>query len=177
MRRRIVWEDLILCLIAGASGFIPLEQMDEESFDRIFGVNVKGSFFAIQRALPLLVPGSSVILTGSSLGDRGLPNSSACAASKAAIRSLARTLSAELIGRGIRVNVVCPGPVDTSLWERVGVPLGHVDELRELVRVANPSQRFAKVEEIAKAFVFLASDDSAYMLGSSMAVDGGELQL
>jgi NAD(P)-dependent dehydrogenase (short-subunit alcohol dehydrogenase family) len=140
-------------------------------------VNLKGSYFTIQKALPLLNDSAAIVLNSSINAHIGMPNSSIYAASKAAMISLARTLSAELIGRGIRVNALSPGPVTTPIYGRLGLPPDALAEMAESIREQIPMKRFGNPEEIAKAALFLASSDSSFVLGAELIVDGGMSQL
>src|SRR5207245_5806379 len=124
----------ILFVNAGIGQFLPIAEATEEHFDRIFDTNVKGAYFTIQKALPLLTRGASIILNSSIAGLLGMPNNSVYAASKAALRSFARTLSADLVDRGIRVNVISPGPVTTPIFDRLGLSPEALDEFATRVR-------------------------------------------
>jgi NAD(P)-dependent dehydrogenase (short-subunit alcohol dehydrogenase family) len=167
----------VLFINAGVAQFAPLEATSEEMFDRIMDVDFKGAYFTIQRALPYLNDGASIVLTTSGTNVMGMPGTSVYAASKAALRSLARTLSAELVGRGIRVNAVSPGPIETPIYGRMGMTEEQTQEMGKSVIQQVPMQRFGKSEEIASAVVFLASADSSYVLGTELVVDGGLTQL
>jgi NAD(P)-dependent dehydrogenase (short-subunit alcohol dehydrogenase family) len=167
----------VLFANAGIAHFVPVEEVSEKFFDSIFDVNTKGLFFTVQRALPLFTRGTSVILTTSSVAERGLRGASVYAASKAAVRSLARSFSAELAERGVRVNVLCPGPVDTPIFGRMELPPEAMKAMSETIRSRVPMKRFGRPEELANAAVFLASDESSFMLGAEVAVDGGSAQL
>ena len=157
---------------AGYSVFLPFEDMTEESFDKVIGVNFKGVYFTIQKALPLLRQGSSVIITSSVGARKGWPTTSAVSSCKAAVVHLARILSAELVGRGIRVNTLSPGPTDTAMFGRVpGEEQG--EAVKNILRANNPSKRMADPLEIAKLAVYLASDDSSYVVGADFLIDGG----
>lgn len=149
-----------------------LEEWDEHAYERLMNTNFKGPLFLIQSALPLLANPSSVIVCGSVSARIGLPQSSVYAASKAAILSLARTLSAELHPRGIRVNGLSPGPTETPALGKLGNGVED-DKLREDIRSLVPIGRLGTVTEMAKAAVFLASDESAYVVGTDLLVDGG----
>ena len=157
---------------AGAGSQLPLGEITPEHVDEIFNTNVKGSIFTVQKALPLMREGGSIILTGSSAGTTGAPAFSAYGASKAAIRNLARTWAQDLKGTGIRVNVLSPGPTATELAKEA---LG--DEGMKVFASMNPLQRMADPSEIGAAAAFLASSDSSFMTASELAVDGGLAQI
>lgn len=167
----------ILFANAGFGEFAPVDATTEEQYDRMFDVNVKGSFFTVQRALPHLNDGASVVLTTSVVNVAGMPNMSVYAATKAAVRSLARTLSADLLDRGIRVNAVSPGPIETPFFGNTGLPQEAIDGFAEQIAKQVPLKRFGQPNEIADAVVFLASGASAFMVGSELPVDGGLSQL
>ncbi|MGH6646623.1 SDR family NAD(P)-dependent oxidoreductase [Aquabacterium sp.] len=157
---------------AGAGSQLPLGKLTAEHIDDIFDTNVKGLIFTVQKALPLMGPGGSVILTGSSAGTTGAPAFSVYSASKAAVRNLARTWAEDLKGSGIRVNVLSPGPTATELAKAA---LG--EEGMKVFASMNPLQRMADPAEIGAAAAFLASDDSSFMTASELAVDGGLAQI
>lgn len=159
----------VLFVNAGVARFAPLEETDEELFDQTMDINFKGAYFTIQKALPLLSEGASVILNASVVAHVGFPNSSVYSASKAALLSLVRTLSSDLIGRGIRVNAVSPGPVETPIFGRMGLPEDAAKGFGEQV----PLKRLGRPEEIAKAVLFLASPDSSFLVGTEIVADGG----
>jgi NAD(P)-dependent dehydrogenase (short-subunit alcohol dehydrogenase family) len=164
----------VLVLCAGVMKVAPLAQVTEADFDEVFGVNVKSTFFCVQQAAPLLSRGASVILVSSGAADMGRVGRGVYAASKAATRQLARSLSAELVHQGVRVNAISPGPTLTPLTTPAGTtPEGQAEVLGRMV----PLGRAGVPEDIANAMVFLASDDSAFMLGSELVVDGGWRQL
>lgn len=162
---------------AGVAKFAPLEGVDEDLWDQTFNVNVKGAYFTIQALLPILNEGAAIILNGSINAHIGMPNSSVYAASKAALISFAKTLSAELVGRGIRVNVVSPGPVSTPLYGKLGVPAEQLNELASQIQAQIPVKRFGRPEEVASAVVYLASPVAAFVVGTELIVDGGMSQL
>ena len=162
---------------AGIARFAPLGSIDEEHFDSIFDGNVKGLLFTVQKSLPLLPDGASVILMSSVVGSKGLPANSVYAATKAAIRSFARTWTTDLKERRIRVNAISPGPIDTEgLRELVGSDQVGRDRIAGL-KTTVPLARLGEADEIAKAAVFLASDDSSYVTGVELFVDGGFAQV
>jgi NAD(P)-dependent dehydrogenase (short-subunit alcohol dehydrogenase family) len=167
----------VLFVNAGVGKFAPLEETDEALFDQIMDINLKGAYFTIQKALPLLNDGASVILNASVVAHIGFPNSSVYSASKAALLSLARTLSAELVGRGIRVNAVSPGPVETPIFGKMGLAPEAVDETKRGFSEQVPLKRFGRAEEIAKAVLFLASSDSSFLVGTEIVADGGVIAL
>ncbi len=160
---------------AGIAKFSPLAGFSEELFDEICDVNLKGLFFTVQKALPYLRDGASVILVGAADADkRGKPLQSVYSATKAGVRSLALTLSAELLPRRIRVNVLSPGMTDTPILTReIGLSAEVRDQLAGAITQMIPLKRRATSEEMANAMLFLASDDSAYFLGAELVADGG----
>ncbi|WP_332775462.1 SDR family oxidoreductase [Polaromonas sp.] len=162
---------------AGIAKFAPLEGVDEALWDQTFNTNVKGAYFAIQALSPLLNTGAAIILNGSINAHIGMPNSSVYAASKAALISLAKTLSGELISRGIRVNVVSPGPVQTPLYGKLGVPAEQLDALAAGIQAQIPLKRFGTPDEVASAVVYLSSPEAAFIVGTELIVDGGMSQL
>jgi NAD(P)-dependent dehydrogenase (short-subunit alcohol dehydrogenase family) len=163
----------ILFVNAGIAELRPIEQWDEASFDRTFNINVKGPFFLIQALLPILANPSSIVLTTSVNAHIGMPNTSVYGASKAAFASFIRTLSGELISRGIRVNAVSPGPISTPLYSKLGFSESDLKNVSASIQAQVPSGRFGKPIEIAKAVVYLASDESAFTVGSELEIDGG----
>ena len=167
----------VLFINAGVGKFLPLESVTEEFFDSIMDINFKGAYFTIQKALPLLNDNASIVLNASINAYIGMPNTSVYAASKAALITLARTLSAELVDRGIRVNVVSPGPVATPIFGKLGIAADALDEVVKNVQTQVPMKRFGRPEEIAKAVLFLASDDASFLLGTEIVADGGMSQL
>jgi NAD(P)-dependent dehydrogenase (short-subunit alcohol dehydrogenase family) len=157
---------------AGAGTQLPLGEITAEHVDEVFDTNVKGTIFTVQKALPLMGQGGSIILTGSSAGTTGAPAFTAYAASKAAVRNLSKTWAHDLKGTGIRVNVLTPGATATELAKQA---LG--EEGQKAFASMNPLQRMAEPAEIAAAAAFLASPDSSYMTASEVAVDGGLAQI
>lgn len=163
----------VLFVNAGIARLGPIGDTTEAVFDDIMDTNFKGLFFTIQLALPFLVDGASIILNGSVNAHVGFPNASVYSASKAAVHSLARTLSAELAPRGIRVNTLNIGPVETPLYSKLGLPAEAVQGFAQAVGGRLPIKRFGQPEEIARAAVFLASADSSFVVGSELTTDGG----
>ncbi|WP_116141862.1 glucose 1-dehydrogenase [Trinickia diaoshuihuensis] len=150
----------------------PLGAITEEGFDRLFGVNVRGMLFTVQKALPLLSAGSAIVLNGSVAGSKGFPGQSLYNASKAAVRSFARSWTTDLKERGIRVNVVSPGGTETALMR------GYLDTrpgVEEMFKQAVPLGRLGQPDEIARAVLFLASSESSYIAGAELYVDGGSI--
>lgn len=163
----------VLFVNAGNSQPAPFERVTEAQFDESSAVLFKGVFFTIQKALPLLSRGASVIVTTSISNQKGSPNFSVYASCKAALRSLVQTLSLELVERGIRVNAVSPGPISTpGFGRRWGAPPEVVQAAKEEFVRKSPMKRFGEADEVAKVVLFLASDDSSYMVGTELVVDG-----
>src|SRR5579872_595675 len=158
---------------AGIAELKPIEQWDEAAFDRTFNLNVRGPFFLIRALLPLLSNPASIILNASINAHIGMPNTSVYGASKSALLSLCRTLSAELIPRGIRVNAISPGPIATPLYSKLGLSDADLKNVSNALQEQVPAKRFGKPSEIASAVVFLASDESAFTVGSELIIDGG----
>ena len=166
----------ILFANAGGGDMMPLGAITEEHFDRIFGTNVRGVLFTVQKALPLLTQGASVILTGSTAAVKGTANFSVYSASKAAVRNLARSWALDLQGRGIRVNVVSPGPVRTPGLGGL-VAEEHRQGLFDALAAGVPLGRLGEPEEVAKTVAFLASDDASFINAAEIYVDGGLAQI
>lgn len=167
----------VLFANAGGGSFLPLEAITEEHFDQIFGINVKGVAFTVQKALPLLGEGSSVILTGSTTGVKGTLAFSVYSATKAAVRNFARTWAIELAPRGIRVNVLSPGATSTPGLHGLAATPEQDLEIQQMLASAAPLGRVGHPDEIAAAALFLASADSSFMTGSEIFVDGGLAQI
>ena len=163
----------IVFVNAGVADFRPVEQWDEGGFDRSVAINLKGPFFLVQALLPMLANPASIVLNTSINARIGMPNSSVYAATKAGLVSLARTLSGELISRGIRVNAVSPGPISTPLYAKLGLAEADLKAMAASVQSQIPAGRFGKPSEIAQAVVFLASDEAAFTVGSELVIDGG----
>jgi NAD(P)-dependent dehydrogenase (short-subunit alcohol dehydrogenase family) len=168
----------ILFANAGGGEFSPLGQITEAQFDKYFGINVKGTLFTVQNALPLMPPGSAIVITGSMVSILGMPAFGVYAATKAALRSFARTWASDLKGRDIRVNVVSPGAVVTPAYKtELKFTDEQIDAYRQVVSDTTPLGRVGEADEIAKAVSFLASDDASYITGIEMFVDGGRAQI
>ncbi|MGK7940238.1 MAG: SDR family oxidoreductase [Crocosphaera sp.] len=163
----------ILFVNAGIAKLAPMDAVEESMIDEVFNINFKGAFFTIQKAASIMSEGSSIVVNTSVNNQMGMMGSSVYGASKAAVRSLVRTLGAELIGRGIRVNAVSPGPVQTPIYGKLGVPQEQLQEFATQLQQKIPMQRFGNPEEIAKSVLFLASEDSSFVLGEELVVDGG----
>jgi NAD(P)-dependent dehydrogenase (short-subunit alcohol dehydrogenase family) len=161
----------VLVINAGISEFATLGGISEDHFDRTFGLNVRSLVFAAQGAIDLMSAGGTIVLVGSVAGDIGTKGYGLYGASKAAVRSFARTWANELAPRGIRVNVVSPGPTDTAMFANVS------DEVRETLTRLIPLGRLARPEEVAAAALFLASDESSFVTGAEIPVDGGMVQV
>ncbi|WP_329060191.1 SDR family NAD(P)-dependent oxidoreductase [Streptomyces sp. NBC_01429] len=167
----------VLVANAATGTFATLEQTTEEHFDQIFGINVRGTLFTVQKALPLFNDDASVILTASTAADNGMEAFGAYAASKAAIRSFARTWSNELKGRGIRVNAVSPGGVETPGLTNILGGEETLSAVKENVAATVAKGRIGRPEEVAAAVAFLASEQSSYIVGANIYVDGGQNQI
>ena len=167
----------VLFVNAGVAKFSPLSDTSESVFDEQYDINIKGAYFTIQKALPFLNDGASIILNTSVVDEKGTLGASAYAGTKAALRSLARTAAAELVGRGIRVNTVAPGPIVTPIFGRTGLPQEAIDDFAKQVVEKVPMKRFGQPEEVAGAVAFLASQDASYITGVEINVDGGMGQI
>lgn len=164
----------ILFVNAGIYKFVPLAATTEGFFDELFDINAKGAYFTIQKALPFLNDGASIILNTSVADEKGMVNGSVYAATKAALRSFTRSIAAELVSRGIRVNAVSPGPIYTPAgFERSGLSPEEMDAFSKSILSQVPMKRFGQPEEIAGAVAFLASSDASFMTGAEIPVDGG----
>jgi NAD(P)-dependent dehydrogenase (short-subunit alcohol dehydrogenase family) len=162
---------------AGVAKYAPLGEITEEFYDSIFDINVKGLLFTVQKALPLLADGASIILNASIVASRGLSANSVYSATKAAVRSFARTWTTDLKHRRIRVNAVSPGSIDTPGLSDLLASSEAGEQRRKMITSIVPLGRFGTPDEIAKAVVFLASDDSSYIAGTELFVDGGFAQV
>lgn len=161
----------ILVMSSGFSEAATLDDITDEHFDKTFGLNARATLFTMQKALPLMTSGSTVVLIGSIAGQIGTPGYGAYGASKAATRSFARTWTNELAGRGIRVNTLSPGPIDTPMLA------GATEEVRTRLKSMIPLGRLGRSEEVAAAALFLASDESSFIAGAELCVDGGMAQV
>jgi NAD(P)-dependent dehydrogenase (short-subunit alcohol dehydrogenase family) len=162
---------------AGVARYATVGKITEELYDSIFGVNVKGLLFTVQKALPLMPDGASVILNASIVGSKGLSSNSVYSATKAAVRSFARTWTTDLKDRRIRVNAVSPGSIDTPGLSDLLASSETGQQRRQMISNSVPLGRLGTPEEVAKAVVFLASDDSSYITGTELFVDGGMAQV
>jgi NAD(P)-dependent dehydrogenase (short-subunit alcohol dehydrogenase family) len=171
--------DPIDALILNAGVTMPAATADETeaAFDRQMAINLKGPFFLVQALSPMLKDGGAIVVNTSCLDQLGMPGMAVYSASKAALRSLVRTWAAEFMPRKIRVNAVAPGPVETPIYGKLGLPADHLQAMAQGIQAKVPMDRFAQPEEIAGAFLFLASKDAAYVTGAEIAVDGGWTQL
>jgi NAD(P)-dependent dehydrogenase (short-subunit alcohol dehydrogenase family) len=162
---------------AGTARFAPFSDVTEELWDEIFNVNVKGAYFQLQALVPVLNKGASIVLNGSINAHLGMPNSSVYASSKAALISLAKTLSAELLPRGVRVNVVSPGPISTPLYGKLGFDNETLKTVAAQIQGQIPLGRFGEPAEVASTVLHLAAAESAFIVGTEVIVDGGMSQL
>ena len=162
---------------AGGGRLGPFEQVTEDDFDYTFDTNAKGTFFTVQKLLPLVPNGGSIILNTSIAASKGLPNFSVYSATKAAIRSFARTLTTDLKERGIRVNALAPGHTATDIMRKTGVPHESIDGINAQIQAQVPAGRIGTGDDIGKAALFLASDDASYVTGIELTVDGGWAQV
>src|SRR6202158_1510545 len=168
----------VLFVNAGVYKFVPFAETTEELYDELFDNNAKGAYFTIQKALPYLNDGASIILTTSLADEVGVVNGTVYAATKAAMRSFTRSIAAELVDRGIRVNAVSPGPINTPAgFARTGLPKEQIDQFIQDVVAKVPMKRMGQPSEIASAVAFLASSDASFMTGAEITVDGGLAQI
>jgi NAD(P)-dependent dehydrogenase (short-subunit alcohol dehydrogenase family) len=168
----------ILFANAGGGEFTPLPVVTEAQFEKYVGINLKGTLFTVQRALPLMRPGSAIVITGSTASVEGAPAFGVYAATKAALRSLTRTWAADLKGRDIRVNIVVPGAVVTPAYKsELKLSDAQIEQFKAQIAELTPLGRIGQPDEIAKAVSFLASDDASYITGAELFVDGGKTQV
>ncbi|MEL6142960.1 MAG: SDR family oxidoreductase [Bacteroidota bacterium] len=158
---------------AGFGQPAPLGHITEENFDSQFNVNVKGVIFTVQAALPYLQEGASIILNSSIANQLGFANFTVYAATKGAVKTIGKIMAAELVGRGVRVNVVSPGPIETNFFNATGMKEEEIQQTAEYIKGTVPMGRFGKAEEIASYVAFLASDGSTFMTGTEIEIDGG----
>ncbi|MBZ0256843.1 SDR family oxidoreductase [bacterium] len=158
---------------AGIAPMAPLAEADEAHFDLVNNVNYKGLYFTVQALVPLMNKPGSIILNTSVVDQKGFAGMTVYSATKAAVRSLARTFAAELVGDGIRVNCVAPGPIETPIFGKMGIPEDQKDEMAKQMAQMVPMKRFGQPDEVAGAVVFFASDESSFITGQDLAIDGG----
>jgi len=166
----------VLFVNAGFARRVPFEAMTEEVYDELLDLNAKGPYFIVQKLAPLMLEGSSVVFTTSLANVKGMPGNSAYGAAKAALRAITRSLAAELMPRGIRVNAVSPGPIETPILGKMGMSKEAADQVLAKMKEIVPMKRVGQPEEIAKAVAFLAFD-ATYTTGAEIPVDGGWTQL
>ena len=162
---------------AGIAKFQSLAQVDEASFDEQFNINVKGLYFTVQAALPLIPQGGSILLTASVVDKKGFPDASVYSATKAAVRSFGRTLATELAPRGIRVNTLSPGPIVTPIFAKAGLPEDAIKQMQAGMAGSVALKRMGESDEMARAALFLVSDDASYVVGAELFADGGLAEL
>lgn len=167
----------VLFANAGVARFMPAAEMTEEAFDEMFKINVKGLYFTLQKAIPHLNDNAGIVLGSSVVNSLGLPGTTVYAATKATIRSFARTFASELVGQGIRVNAISPGTIMTPIMDKLGFSASQRDEFLDGVKQEIPMKRLGTPEEIAKAVLFLAGSDASFMTGADLYVDGGQGQV
>ena len=167
----------VLFVNAGLGKFAPLEYVDEAHYDEQFNILVKGSYFTVKHLVPLMPEGSQIIFNTSVVTQIGMPGASVYSAAKAAVQSLTKTLAAELIGKGIRVNAVSPGPIQTNFFNETGMDEAQIEGFASSVLQQVPVGRFGNPTEVAKVVSFLASEDSSFIVGTEVPVDGGMTQV
>ena len=163
----------VVFINAGIAELRPIDKWDAAAFERTFSVNVKGPFFLIQALLPILANPSSIVINASVNAHVGMANTSIYGASKAAILSFTRTISGELVSRGVRVNAVSPGPISTPLYDKLGLKADDLKTVSNSIKGMVPQGRFGNPSEVAKAILFLASDESQFTIGADILIDGG----
>jgi NAD(P)-dependent dehydrogenase (short-subunit alcohol dehydrogenase family) len=158
---------------AGVGKFVPFDQVTEEFFDETVNINLKGVFFTVQKAIPLMSKGSAIVLNASINAHLGMPGTTVYGATKAAVLNLAKTLSADLLEKGIRVNAISPGPITSALLARDGISREKLQETKDWIQSQVPIKRFGTPEEIAAAVLYLTAPESAFILGAELIIDGG----
>ena len=158
---------------AGIGQFVPFEQITEKFFDDTVDINMKGVFFTVQRAIPLMSKGSAIVLNASINAHLGMPGTTVYGATKAAVLNMAKTLSADLLEKGIRVNAISPGPITSALLVRDGITQEKLQETKDWIQSKVPIKRFGTPEEIAAAVLYLTSPESAFVIGPELIIDGG----
>ncbi|HEY6184883.1 MAG TPA: glucose 1-dehydrogenase [Terriglobales bacterium] len=158
---------------AGVGKFVPFDQVSEEFFDETVGINMKGVFFTVQKAVPMMPKGSAIVLNASINAHLGMPGTTVYGATKAAVVNMAKTLSADLLDKSIRVNAISPGPVTSALLNRDGIPQEKLQETKDWIQSQVPIKRFGTPEEIAAAVLYLTSPEAAFVVGAELMVDGG----
>jgi NAD(P)-dependent dehydrogenase (short-subunit alcohol dehydrogenase family) len=158
---------------AGVAKFVPFEEVTEQFFDETIGINMKGVFFTVQKAISLMSKGSAIVLNASINAHLGMPGTTVYGATKAAVINMAKTLSADLLEKGIRVNVISPGPITSALLARDGISQEKLQETKDWIQSQVPIKRFGTPEEIAAAVLYLTAPESAFVLGAELIIDGG----
>lgn len=167
----------VLFVNAGYGKFAPIDVVDAAHFDEQFNILVKGTYFTVKHILPLMQDGGAVVLNTSVVTEKGMAGASIYSAAKAAVQSFTKTLASELIGKGIRVNAVSPGPIQTAFFDKTGMTAAQIEGFGANVLGMVPMKRFGEASEVAKAVAFLASADASYMMGAELYVDGGMVQV
>jgi NAD(P)-dependent dehydrogenase (short-subunit alcohol dehydrogenase family) len=158
---------------AGVAKFVPFEEVTEQFFDETIGINMKGVFFTVQKAISLMSKGSAIVLNASINAHLGMPGTTVYGATKAAVINMAKTLSADLLEKGIRVNAISPGPITSALLARDGISQEKLQETKDWIQSQVPIKRFGTPEEIAAAVLYLTAPESAFVLGAELIIDGG----
>jgi len=162
---------------AGVAKLVPFEEVTEDFFDETVDINMKGVFFTVQKAIPLMPKGSAIVLNASINAHLGLPGTTVYGATKAAVLNMAKTLSADLLGKGIRVNAISPGPIISALLARDGISQEKLQQTKDWIQSQVPMQRFGTPEEIAGGVLYLTAPESAFVLGTELIIDGGMMTL
>ncbi len=162
---------------AGVGKFVPFEQVTEQFFDETVDINMKGAFFTVQKAIALMSKGSAVVLNASINAHLGMPGTTVYGATKAAVINMAKTLSADLLEKGIRVNAISPGPVTSALLARDGITQEKLQETKDWIQSQVPIKRFGTPQEIAAAVLYLTAPESAFVVGTELIIDGGMVTL